>query len=127
MMPLILVVDDMPFDRERVVEVAHALGCETREAETGLAALAELEDAEPDCIVSDLCMPVMDGIELLESLRARGDSTPVINITADRTGETRAVCRKLGAVEVLHKPFDIEKLRGLLKAILEERRSASAS
>jgi CheY-like chemotaxis protein len=117
-MPLVLIVDDLLFERERVRNLVQSEGYDCEEAADGLEALAVLDRQQPDCILSDLLMPQMDGLELLATLQERGSQIPVVVITCDRQPETRALCENLGAVAVLHKDWHPGVLAEVLKCHL---------
>lgn len=109
-MPLVLIVDDISLERQRVRELVAREGYTFAEAANGLEALALIDQQRPDCILTDLTMPEMDGLQLLGVLQARENHIPVMVLTADRQPETREECRRLGAVAVLHKAWDPQAL-----------------
>lgn len=91
--------------------------------ETGEKALALMENgADYDLVISDLKLPGMSGIELLERLRDRGSAADVVIITAYATTGSAISALKLGAQDYLIKPFDIEELRIVVERILKNRR-----
>ncbi len=75
---------------------------------SGLAALAIIDEFNPNLILLDMLMPKMDGQQFLEISRARYPSIPIIGCSASRSVEKRA--RLLGAADFLEKPFNLETL-----------------
>ena len=106
----VLVVDDEPYLCELVCDVLEAEGHKTRTAQNGLEALKQIRQRKPDLILLDLMMPVMDGWEFLEEMRANPDSAdiPVVLITA--VYDVKRTQQQTGAKAVLTKPFDIDQL-----------------
>ena len=104
----ILIVEDEELIRKGIVLTVdwEALGCTVAaEAANGAEALEAVAQHGPDLIITDLKMPIMDGIEMLETLRKNGNQTPVIILTAyDAFDYVRSALR-LGAVDYLLKPF----------------------
>ena len=104
----ILVVDNEAKMR-RILELSlKNMGHEVAQAEDGIEALAALDAAPFDLVLTDLRMPRKDGIEFLRDLRARGDEVPVIVLTAYGTIETAVEAMKLGASDYIIRPFEIE-------------------
>ena len=93
-------------------------GYEPFEAADGFLALKWLRENTVDLIISDINMPNMDGYELLERLRAIGDETPALMLTArgERGDVTRGL--RLGADDYVTKPFGLEELMLRIAAIL---------
>jgi two-component system chemotaxis response regulator CheY len=120
-MALILLVEDSSFARKMTGNILKKAGHEVVEAEDGLKGLELLEARTPDCIVSDILMPLMDGHGFLEALRENGNRIPVIMLTADVQEKTRQECLELGALEILHKPAqEASLLQAIGKALKEE-------
>jgi len=104
----ILVVDDEAKMR-RILELSlRNMGHEVEQAGDGIEALAAVDAASYDLVLTDLRMPRMDGIELLRSLRERGEEMPVIVLTAYGTIETAVEAMKCGASDYIIRPFEIE-------------------
>lgn len=80
-----LIVDDVEFNREILEFQLNALGCKCMTANDGLEALALASEHEFDVVLTDISMPVMDGIELASELKKRKPSLPVIAVTARAT------------------------------------------
>lgn len=117
-MALILIVDDSSFQRSVIRNLIHAAGHETEEAENGRAGLEQVAARKPDCILTDLLMPELGGLELLETLREQGTAIPVIIITANIQGSVRRRCLELGAAAVVNKPVSQEELLPALGNVL---------
>ena len=114
----VLVVDDEAKMR-RVLEIMlQRMGHQVVCAENGQEALAVLEDAPCDLVISDLRMPGMTGIELLQALRVRGNEVPVIIMTAYGTIESAVEAMKLGACEYIVRPFDVNALEITVNRVL---------
>lgn len=99
-------------------------GYKTLFAADGLEALNLLRTNPVDLIVSDINMPKLDGFQLLEALRHKGDSTPFVLLTASKERPHLSTGFRLGADDFIAKPFGIEELALRVAAIL--RRSNSA-
>jgi two-component system response regulator AtoC len=104
----ILVVDNEAKMR-RILELSlKSLGHSILEAGDGVEALAIIEEQPVDLVLTDLRMPRMDGIALLGALRERSQDVPVIVMTAYATIETAIAAMKLGAVDYIIRPFEME-------------------
>lgn len=109
----ILIVDDNPMNRQIAREMLAMAGVETVEAEDGAQALARLDASDFDCVLMDLRMPAMDGLEATVRMRARTDSraeVPIVMVTADGGGHVRSTCCAAGADEVVFKPLSMDAL-----------------
>jgi two-component system, OmpR family, response regulator MprA len=84
----------------------------------GAQALALLADRSPDAIVLDVAMPEVDGLEVCRRLRATGDRTPVLMLTARDAVDDRVEGLDAGADDYLVKPFALRELRARLRAVL---------
>ena len=104
----VLVVDDDADIRSLLVGVLADEGYEAQSASNGREALALLERWPADAIVLDLMMPVMDGWTFVENLRARDKRIPIVVLSA--ATELPRHSQKLGALDFMAKPFDIESL-----------------
>src|SRR6267143_2618705 len=107
----VLVVDDDPDIRELLFTALEDEGFEVVPAENGREALAIIKTFRPDVIVLDLMMPVMDGWQFANELRARdeGDEDiPLVLLSAARDLKTHA--KALAAADIIEKPFDLSEL-----------------
>ena len=119
-MPLILIIDDSSFQRRLLRQIVQAGGYQTLEAVDGADGLARLRGRRPDCILLDLLMPRMGGLELLETLSQKEITIPVIIVTGNVQNSVRERCLAAGAVSVVHKPAEAETLLALIDETLRE-------
>jgi two-component system response regulator AtoC len=104
----ILVVDDEVKMRRLLEMSLKNMGHEVVQAADGVEAITCFEEAPFDLVMTDLKMPRMDGIQLLRTLRDRGEEVPVIVLTAFGTIETAVEAMKLGAADYIIRPFEME-------------------
>jgi DNA-binding NtrC family response regulator len=116
----ILIVDDDKVTR-RTLSMALDDDYQTVTAGSGPAALEVLEREEIDLVLSDLDMPGMNGIELLERINLLENPPPVIFITGQGTIETAVQAMKLGAYDYVSKPVNIDRLSLLITKTLENK------
>ncbi len=125
----VLIVDDESSVRESLEMILSRLYRVTV-AESGEEALSFLEyegeaqkpiqtDTLPDIVLLDVMMPGLDGIGLLEKLNSKFPSLPVVMLTASTTVKTAVEAMKIGAVDYLSKPFDVDELLSLIEEILK--------
>ncbi len=120
----LLIVDDDPTIRTSLAEALADNGMtEVRVAEGPHRALAMLDVAAPDVVLSDVRMPDMDGIAFLKVLHERAPSVDVILMTAYDDMPTVVAAMREGAVEFLVKPLDLHQVRRVLEATFEDRKS----
>src|SRR5690242_5111331 len=119
----VLVVDDDPLIRRALAEALGEDGLDVTIAEDGERALAALPAAAPDVVLSDVRMPGLDGIALLDILRRRAPGVDVILMTAFDDMATVVSAMRGGAVEFLVKPVDLHALRALMTRVFDDRRS----
>lgn len=112
--PLLTVIDDDQSVRESLPELLRESGYEVETFESAEAFLASGDPARAKCLIVDVAMPGMSGPELQRELQCRGQSMPVIFITAKVDGTIRPRLLEQGAVDCLFKPFTE---RALLAAI----------
>ena len=119
--PLISIVDDDPLARDGIRELVESLGYKGVAFMSAAHFLESGLIAETTCLITDLQMPGLNGLELQEALRSQGYQTPVILITAypDEKHRTRALNN--GAVGFLSKPFDEDALIECLNAAISLR------
>ena len=103
-MPSVLTVDDSLMMRKFISIALTSQGFDVSEAADGGEALEIVRSSPPDCMVLDLLMPEVDGIEVLETLKRDNISFPIIVMTADIQESTEKKCVDLGAFRVLNKP-----------------------
>jgi CheY-like chemotaxis protein len=117
-MTLILVIDDSNLARSAIRKILAPEGYEILEASNGEEGTKMLSQHAPDCILMDLLMPGISGLDILRQLNSTGSSTPVIVITADIQDSVRSKCLELGAFAVVNKPLLFETLLGTVKEAL---------
>lgn len=117
-MTRILIIDDSVYQRNKVRRATEAAGYELLEATNGQEGLEIVATHTPDCILLDLIMPEMDGVEVLQALHNQWEHIPVVVLTADIQESTRQQCLKLGAVAFINKPLqEAEMLQAIKQAI----------
>jgi len=122
--PRILVVDDDPVLRRSLERVLRLATYDVDLVDHGQAALAALGRERYAAVVLDVGMPPPDGLEVCRRIRAGGDRTPVIMLTAREAVADRVDGLEAGADDYLVKPFAIEELLARLRALL--RRTTGA-
>jgi DNA-binding NtrC family response regulator len=118
--PVVLVVDDDPGVREsfRLILEDHY---DVIDVPDGPAALDTVRASEIDLVLLDIRLPGMDGIEVLERIKALDEGIEVILVTAVKTVRTAVAAMKLGAFDYLTKPFEEDELLSLSRRALERR------
>ncbi len=120
-MKVILIVDDDAPVRRSLRRALMGAGVEDLlllEAENGLEGLEMARARNPDVIVSDWNMPILDGLELLHALRREGRTTRFVLVTGFPTDDTRRAAADLGADAVLEKPVPVDELVRAVMGIL---------
>lgn len=127
-MTRILTVDDSKSVRLIVSKHLGEFGFEITEAGDGAQGLARLKEGDADLILLDMDMPVLNGVGMLEQLRAAGDRTPVIMLTAASRQSLISAAVKLGIEGYILKPWKAEELRAkVLKGLRGEGPNHSAA
>lgn len=93
--------------------------CEVLTAASGEEALQKLESGPFDLVITDIAMPGMDGLELLQYIKRKYPATKVIVITAYGSDERQERAYQLGAEKYIEKPFDIKELKSLVLNLIE--------
>lgn len=109
-MSTVLVVDDKEMMRDSVSSSLRRAGFEVATADRAAAAIERIAKKRPDVVITDLKMPGMTGIELLEQIREIDDELPVVLMTAFGTIETAVEAMRLGAFDYITKPFEGDEL-----------------
>ncbi len=115
----IVIVDDEPAIRFALEELLRDHGFEVLTFDGARAALAHLQDHDADLVISDLTMPGMGGLELLEALRAAWPEVMVILMTAYGDERTAVRALKLGAWDYVPKPFENEEILATVERVRE--------
>jgi two-component system, OmpR family, KDP operon response regulator KdpE len=119
----VLVVDDEPAIVRAVAANLRARGFEALTVGTGEAALAAVEAHQPDCVVLDLGLPGVDGLEVLRRLRT-WTQVPVIVLTAMDGEREKVAALDLGADDYVTKPFGVAELMARIRVALRHARGA---
>jgi two-component system response regulator MprA len=114
----LLVVDDEASVREALALLLDLSGFEVVTAVDGREALRRLVTDTPDAVILDVLMPGLDGLEVCRQIRATGDRTPVLMLTARTEVSERVAGLEAGADDYLAKPFAREELVPRLRALL---------
>jgi two-component system, OmpR family, response regulator MprA len=117
----ILVVEDDPAVRNSLSRALRLEGYEAELHDEGGSAIRSLQVAAPDAILLDLQLPDVDGIEICRRIRASGDRTPILMVTARDAVNDRVAGLDAGADDYLVKPFDLSELFARLRALLRRR------
>ena len=121
-MSTVLVVDDKELLRDSVAVTLQRVGFTVLGAGSGDAALEIVARRRPDAVVTDLKMPGMTGLDLVERIRDVDDDLPIILMTAFGTVETAVQALKLGAFDYITKPFEGDELVVAVKRAIEHAR-----
>jgi len=116
----VLVVDD---DRKMVKTICDILkvkGYEALAAYTGEGAVEKVKSDHPDCVLMDIKMPGLDGVEALQLIKGLDPRLPVVLMSAYTTEEQVATARRLGAETVLTKPVDLQMVFSFLSLLRKE-------
>ena len=114
----ILVVDDEPAVRDALERALRAHGYRVSMAVDGVDGLEHLASDAPDLVVLDILMPRLDGLEACRQLRASGDRTPILMLTARDAVGDRVEGLDAGADDYLVKPFALDELLARIRALL---------
>ena len=106
-----MIVEDGEIQRTMLADLVRLWGYDTDTASDGLEALEKIPLFRPRVVISDLQMPRMGGLELLEVLRSKVPDIACIILTGYGTLEKAEAVTALGAIDFLEKPVDLERLR----------------
>lgn len=106
----IYIIDDDASVRRALMRVMTQAGLSSEAYESSESFLASIHQGDTGCIVADMTMPGMSGLDLNSLLDAAGLKLPLILLTAQDTDETRAAARSSGAAAYFRKPVDIQAL-----------------
>src|SRR5436305_7740897 len=123
----VLIVDDEKFIRDILADFLGMEGYVVRTAEDGAAALTELSSSHYDMVISDLKMPRMGGIELLEAISTSAPNALTVIMTGFGTVETAIDAMKRGGYDYILKPFKVEEVIHVVQRGLEKQRLAAAN
>ena len=123
----ILVVDDEEGARELFSTILTDEGYEVTLANNGEEALALFKNNPFNLVITDIKMPVMDGLQLLQEIRKIGSKTDVIMVTAYGEVESYLKAMSLGAAEYINKPIRIKELKRIVHKVLTQLKARSGS
>jgi FixJ family two-component response regulator len=116
--PYVAVVDDEEPIRKALRRLLRAAGLQADSYASGQEFLDAAAQRQPDCVVLDLHMPGMSGLQALRKLKAAGRALPIVIITAHDEPATREQCLAAGASAFLRKPLDERLLLNAISAAL---------
>jgi DNA-binding NtrC family response regulator len=117
----VLIVEDELHALTGLAELVSGWGYRTETARDGLEALERVQAWQPGIVVTDLKMPRMDGLELLERLNELNEKQAVVVLTAQGSIELAVEAMKMGAYDFLQKPIDATRLRTILSNATRQR------
>jgi two-component system response regulator FixJ len=118
--PIVHVIDDDPAARESLEFLLRSHDVETRSYESAKAFLTRLPEVKGGCVITDVRMPEVSGVELLHRLNEHRVELPVIVITGHGDLQLAVEAMKLGAVDFLEKPYEDDRLIAIVKGALEK-------
>ena len=119
--PVVHIIDDDEGLRESLAFLLRSAAFEVKSFESAKAFLDVLPDAAPGCVITDVRMPDMSGIELLRRLKELKIGVPVIVITGHGDIALAVEAMKIGAADFFEKPFDDDLLVASVRAVLRQR------
>ncbi len=122
----VLIAEDDRQVRESLVRVLEFEGYEVVAVNDGAAALAEFDRRSPDLVLLDVMMPMVDGLDVCRRLRARGERTPVLILTARVEVSDRVAGLDAGGDDYLPKPFALDELLARMRALLRRTEPAES-
>jgi FixJ family two-component response regulator len=125
--PCVRVVDDDASVLKSLDRMLRAAGFSVQTFPSPQAFLQQHDGATPGCLLLDLSMPGLDGLQLQEALAQTGDPCPVIFITGHGDVPSTVRAMKAGAVDFLTKPFEREQLLAAVRIAIDKDRSARAA
>lgn len=122
---MIFIVDDDSATRDSLRLLLGCVGLEARDFPSSKAFLEARQSADKDCLVLDVHMPGMSGLDLLEELRRRGDEIPVVVVTGLPSAANTARARAAGVLAILEKPFKAAEIIELVRNALEGKKGST--
>ena len=124
--PTIDIIDDDPAMRDSLTFLLDVNGFNARAHATAAAFLDQVRTAVPDCVVSDIRMPGMSGLDLVRKLKAAGMPCPVIAITGHGDVALAVEAMKAGAADFIEKPFDDDALLSAVRSAMAAKPSTGS-
>ncbi|ADL55657.1 response regulator [Gallionella capsiferriformans] len=117
----ILVAEDHVFNQEIITDILENAGAAVCIAQNGMEALNLMKQKPFDCVLLDVQMPVMDGFQTIERIRADPTlaMTPVIAMTASASNEDRCRCLSAGMNDFIEKPFEPARLHHMITGLTQ--------
>src|SRR6476620_12123920 len=123
--PLVHVIDDDEAMRNSLSFLLKAANIDVRVYDSAIAFIADFKSRGSECIVTDVRMPEMDGLELLHRLKAKDANLPVILITGHGDVSLAVEAMKAGAVDFLEKPFKESQVLAAIELALQKNQDAA--
>src|SRR5438309_9848242 len=126
----VLIIEDEENERTGLSELISAWGYRTETARDGMEGLEKVNTWSPSIVVTDMKMPRMNGLELLEKMETHAQAVAVIMVTAQGTIDSAVQAMRMGAYDYIQKPIDTNRLRAILQnasALLGTREIGRAS
>ena len=117
----ILLIEDNKQIADVIFDYFEACGAMLDYASTGTHGLLLAQQHKFDCIILDLMLPGIDGISICKQLRATGNNTPIVMLTARDTQSDELLGLEVGADDYIVKPFDLELLEARIKSLLRRQ------
>jgi two-component system response regulator FixJ len=117
---LVHVIDDDPAVRDSLSFLLETADLRPRTYESAVAFLEALPDVKDGCVVTDVRMPEMTGIELVKRLKAQGFALPIVMITGHADVPLAVEAMKAGVADFIEKPFDDEALLSAIRTALAD-------
>jgi two-component system response regulator AtoC len=121
-MDTILIIDDDESFGESIEIFFKDLGFSTKRATNGQAGVELMEKIHPDIIITDLKMPILDGMEVLQRVKQFDENLPVIMITGFDDMETTIKAMQLGAYDYIEKTFELERIKAVVRRAVESKK-----
>lgn len=119
--PTILIVDDEPTFRKYLADALKEAGYTIITASNGMESIKEIKEKNPDIVLTDMILPDISGLKILELTKELSPSTEVIMITGYATMDTAIRALKMGASDYITKPINIEALKITIKKYLDKK------
>jgi two-component system response regulator FixJ len=116
--PVVAIVDDDEGIRDALARLVRTIGYLPRTFASGGALLLEIDDVRLACVLTDIQMPVMNGLDLAKQLRVRLPDLPIMVMTAYPSLANRELALAAGALEYLTKPLDDDRLESWLMRVI---------
>ena len=125
--PRVLVVENNPEVLDLITAMVTSLDCDALSAASVEEARHILAQGPIDALITDLVLGDGDGLELIREMRARGDEAPALMIFSYASPELQSTARRAGAVDLLAKPFRLERLSQVLVQVLKSCNPSAVS